>query len=113
MTASANAALRNGGEFYGWRYEAGTAHAEGSEISGWRQKERGDRNDKTRRPATREQATTAGNKGVAIAAPTAALAFIFGETQISPQKHRDAHRVGGPGASHENALAAGPNRLNG
>jgi hypothetical protein len=77
MTASAKAALPNGGEFYGWRYEAGAAHAEGSEISGWRQKERRDRSGKTRRPATREQAASAGNKGLAIAAPGAAVAFIF------------------------------------
>jgi hypothetical protein len=31
---------------------------------------------------------------------------------MSPQKHSEARRIGGPGASHENALAAGPNRLN-
>jgi hypothetical protein len=62
MTDSAKAALLNGGEFYGWRYEAGAAHEEGSAISGWRQKERGDRSGKTRRPATSEQAASAGNK---------------------------------------------------
>jgi hypothetical protein len=73
MTGAAKAALRNGGEFYGWRNEAGAAHEEGSEISGWRQKERGDRSGKTRWPATGEQAASAGNKGLAIAAPGAAL----------------------------------------
>jgi hypothetical protein len=42
-----------------------------------RQKERGPANDRTRRSETGEQATTAGNQGLAIAAPAAAVTFIF------------------------------------
>jgi hypothetical protein len=61
------------GEFYGWRNEAVAPHEEGSEISGWRQEEWGPRNDRTRRSETSEQATTAGNKRFAIAAPAAAV----------------------------------------
>jgi hypothetical protein len=53
--------------------EAVAPHEEGSEISGWRQEEWGPRNDRTRRSKASEQATTAGNKGFAIAAPAAAV----------------------------------------
>ena len=60
----------------GWRNEARAAHEEGRKISGWCQKERWHRDDKTRRSKTNEQNTAARNERFAVAAPVGAITFI-------------------------------------